>query len=126
MAQPEALVYDAIRTPRRKGKKDGSLHGTKPINLADGLIDAAQERNPSLDPNQIDEAWSDGRFANSVVPVRDRNGAILDRDEVIGPESSVEGLARLNSSYTSVGRDAGFDSVATFGQAIELAHENEG
>ena len=29
----EAYVYDAIRTPRGKGKKDGSLHEVKPVNL---------------------------------------------------------------------------------------------
>src|SRR4051812_15849506 len=55
MAQPEAFVYDAIRTPRGKGKKDGSLHGTKPVDLVVGLIDALQERNPSLDTNRIDD-----------------------------------------------------------------------
>ena len=55
MAQPEALVYDALRTPRGKGKKDGSLHGTKPVDLVVGLLDAVRERNPNLDPNRIDE-----------------------------------------------------------------------
>ena len=38
----EAFVYDAIRTPRGKGKKDGSLHEVKPINLLTGLLTELQ------------------------------------------------------------------------------------
>ena len=45
----EAFVYDAIRTPRGKGKKNGSLHEVKPVDLVVGLLDAVKERNPSLD-----------------------------------------------------------------------------
>ena len=51
----EAYVYDAIRTPRGRGKANGSLHGTKPIDLVTGLIHALQERNPGLDPATIDD-----------------------------------------------------------------------
>ena len=36
----EAFVYDAIRTPRGKGKKDGSLYEVKPVNLLAGLLTA--------------------------------------------------------------------------------------
>lgn len=51
----EAYVYDAIRTPRGRGKANGALHGTKPIDLVVGLIDALRERNPGLDPATIDD-----------------------------------------------------------------------
>ncbi|MFJ6792896.1 acetyl-CoA C-acetyltransferase [Streptomyces sp. NPDC091268] len=51
----EAYVYDAIRTPRGRGKANGALHGTKPIDLVVGLIHALQERNPGLDPAAIDD-----------------------------------------------------------------------
>jgi acetyl-CoA C-acetyltransferase len=240
MAPAEAFVYDAIRTPRGKGKKDGSLHGTKPVDLVVGLLDAIQERNPSLDPHRVDDvvlgvvtpigdqggdiaktaalaaglpetvsgvqlnrfcasgleavnqaasrvrsgfedlilaggvesmsrvpmgsdggawasdpatafatafvpqgigadliatlegfrredvdafavesnqraakAWANGYFSHSVVPVRDRNGVtILDRDEFIKPDSTVEGLARLKPSFAGIGEQAGFDNVA--------------
>jgi acetyl-CoA C-acetyltransferase len=236
----EAFVYDAIRTPRGKGKKDGSLHGTKPIDLVVGLIHEIQERNPSLDVNRVDDvvlgvvspigdqggdiaktaalaaglpetvsgvqlnrfcasgleavnqaasrvrggfedlilaggvesmsrvamgsdggpwatdpatafstsfvpqgigadliatlegfsredvdafavesnqraakAWADGRFARSVIPVKDQNGlTVLDHDEFIKPESTVEGLGRLKPSFAGIGQQAGFDSVA--------------
>ena len=51
----EAFVYDHIRTPRGKGKKVGSLHEVKPVDLVVGLLDEIQTRNPSLDPHRIDD-----------------------------------------------------------------------
>lgn len=51
----EAFVYDAIRTPRGRGKADGALHGTKPIDLVVGLIHEIQARFPDLDPAAIDD-----------------------------------------------------------------------
>jgi len=51
----EAYVYDAIRTPRGKGKKGGALYGTKPISLVVGLIDEIRRRAPSLDPALVDD-----------------------------------------------------------------------
>jgi hypothetical protein len=41
----EAFVFDAIRTPRGKGKKDGSLYEVKPVNLLAGLLTDLQQRN---------------------------------------------------------------------------------
>jgi acetyl-CoA C-acetyltransferase len=236
----EAFVYDALRTPRGRGKSTGSLHEVKPVDLVVGLLDAVQDRNPGLDVNRVDDvvlgvvspvgdqggdiaktaalaagypdtvagvqlnrfcasgleavnqaasrvrggfedlilaggvesmsrvamgsdggawaadpatafatsfvpqgigadliatiegfsredvdtyavesnhraakAWADGRFAGSVVPVRDRNGlTVLDHDEFIKPESTVEGLAKLKPSFAGIGDQAGFDWVA--------------
>ncbi|WP_431038190.1 acetyl-CoA C-acetyltransferase [Streptomyces sp. P6-2-1] len=51
----EAYVYDTLRTPRGRGKANGSLHGTKPIDLVVGLLHALQERLPGLDPAAIDD-----------------------------------------------------------------------
>ena len=51
----EAFIYDAIRTPRGKGKPGGALHGVKPIDLAVGLIGAMRERFPDLDENRISD-----------------------------------------------------------------------
>ncbi|RYE55261.1 MAG: acetyl-CoA C-acyltransferase, partial [Rhizobiaceae bacterium] len=67
----EAFVYDALRTPRGKGKKDGSLHEVKPVDLVVGLLDAVQERNPSLDPNRVDDV-----VLGVVSPVGDQGGDI--------------------------------------------------
>ncbi|MER6401017.1 MULTISPECIES: acetyl-CoA C-acetyltransferase [unclassified Kitasatospora] len=51
----EAYVYDAIRTPRGRGKANGSLHGTKPIDLVVGLIHELRRRFPELDPAAVDD-----------------------------------------------------------------------
>ncbi|WP_326609661.1 acetyl-CoA C-acetyltransferase [Streptomyces scopuliridis] len=51
----EAFVYDAIRTPRGRGKAHGALHGTKPIDLVVGLIHELRRRFPGLDPAAIDD-----------------------------------------------------------------------
>ncbi|QKW10213.1 acetyl-CoA C-acetyltransferase [Streptomyces sp. NA04227] len=51
----EAYVYDAIRTPRGRGKANGALHGTKPIDLVVGLIKELRTRFPNLDPAAIDD-----------------------------------------------------------------------
>ncbi|MFE9421597.1 acetyl-CoA C-acetyltransferase [Kitasatospora sp. NPDC006697] len=51
----EAYVYEAIRTPRGRGKAGGALHGTKPIDLVVGLIKEIQQRLPGLDPAAIDD-----------------------------------------------------------------------
>ena len=234
-----ALVYDAIRTPRGKGRPNGSLHTVKPIDLAVGLVEAIVERNPGLEPGRIDDlvlgivsphgeqgadmaratalkaglpdtvagmqinrfcasgldavniaaqkvasgwedlvlaggvesmsrvpmssdggpwwldpatnhatgfvpqgvgadliatlegfsrtdvdayaarsqelaaaAEADGRFARSVVPVRDINGqVVLDREEFIRPGTTVETLAKLKPAFALPG-DVGFDAVA--------------
>jgi len=50
----EAYVFDAIRTPRGKGKKDGSLHEVKPVNLLAGLLYELQRRN-DLDTAAVDD-----------------------------------------------------------------------
>jgi acetyl-CoA C-acetyltransferase len=50
-----ALVYDAIRTPRGKGKPSGSLYTTKPIDLTVGLMREMLDRNDTLDPNRVDD-----------------------------------------------------------------------
>jgi acetyl-CoA C-acetyltransferase len=236
----EALIYEAIRTPRGKGKANGSLHRVKPVSLVVGLLHELTARHPGLDPATIDDvvlgcvtpigdqgadiartaalaaglpdtvagvqvnrfcasalesinlaaqkvasgwdqlvvaggiesmsrvpmgadggawamdpetaydtyfvpqgisadliattegftrddvdayavrsqelaaaAWTGGRFAKSVVPVRDRNGAIiLDHDEHMRPGTTVESLAKLPPSFAAIGDMGGFDAVA--------------
>jgi len=51
----EAFVYDAIRTPRGRGKANGALHGTKPVDLVVGLIHELRRRFPGLDPAAVDD-----------------------------------------------------------------------
>ncbi len=67
----EAFVYDAIRTPRGRGKKTGSLHEVKPISLVTGLVDELRKRNPTLDTDGIEDL-----VLGSVSPVGDQGGDI--------------------------------------------------
>ena len=236
----EAFIYEAIRTPRGRGKANGSLHSVKPVSLVTGLIDEMRTRHPDLDTNQVDDlilgcltplgdqganiaktaaiaaglpdtvagmqinrycssgleainiaaakvrsgwdqmlfaggvesmsrvpmgsdggpwamdpetayttyfvpqgisadliattegfsrddvdayaarsqekaaaAWSSGRFTKSIVPVKDINGVtILDHDEFMRPETTVESLSKLNPSFAAMGDMGGFDAVA--------------
>jgi acetyl-CoA C-acetyltransferase len=59
-------------------------------------------------------AWAEGRFAKSIVPVRDINGlAILDRDEHMRPETDMQSLGALKPSFKDMGETMpGFDAVA--------------
>ncbi|MFH5773914.1 acetyl-CoA C-acetyltransferase [Paracoccus broussonetiae] len=59
-------------------------------------------------------AWTENRFAKSIVPVIDQNGlTILDRDEYMRPGTTVEDLARLKASFKEMGEMMpGFDKVA--------------
>ena len=68
-SKTEAFVYDAVRTPRGRGKPTGSLHGVKPISLVTGLIDALRERNPGLDPAAIDDL-----VLGVVTPIGEQGG----------------------------------------------------
>ncbi len=57
-------------------------------------------------------AWDEGFFAGSVVPVRDRNGlTILDRDEHLRPNTTLESLGKLEPSFRDQGERFGFDDV---------------
>src|ERR1700750_3248008 len=67
----EALVFDAIRTPRGKGKSNGSLHGTKPVDLVVGLMHEMLIRNDKLDPNRVDDV-----VLGCVSPVGDQGADI--------------------------------------------------
>src|SRR4029079_13910379 len=69
--QPQAFVYDAIRTPRGKGKANGSLHEVKPVDLVVGLLDEIRTRNPSLDPARVDDV-----VLGVVSPIGDQVGDI--------------------------------------------------
>jgi acetyl-CoA C-acetyltransferase len=58
-------------------------------------------------------AWNNGYFARSVIPVKDQLGQILlAKDEHPRPETTMQTLAGLNASFAAMGAMAGFDAVA--------------
>jgi acetyl-CoA C-acetyltransferase len=58
-------------------------------------------------------SWENGYFKNSVTRVKDINGiTILDRDEHMRPETTMQSLASLNPSFVQMGEAGGFDAVA--------------
>ena len=52
---PDAYIFDHVRTPRGKGKKDGSLHEVTPIRLATQMLEAIRDRNKGLDTREIED-----------------------------------------------------------------------
>jgi acetyl-CoA C-acetyltransferase len=114
----EAFIYEAIRTPRGKGKK-GSLHGTKPVDLVVGLIEEIKARHPGLDPKVIDDI-----ILGVVSPVGDQ-GAVISRtaalaaglpDTVAGTQINrfcASGLEAVNLAAQKV--RAGWDSLLLAG-----------
>lgn len=59
------------------------------------------------------KSWEDGRFKDSVVPVKDVNGiTLLGKDEHMRPTTTMQTLAQLNPSFVQMGEMAGFDAVA--------------
>ena len=66
----EAYIIDAIRTPRGKGKKDGSLHEVKPISLLTTLLNELKERH-NLDTSQVDDI-----VLGCVTPIGDQGANI--------------------------------------------------
>ena len=66
----QALIFDALRTPRGKGKADGALHSVKPVNLVAGLLTALQQRT-SLDTRQVDDV-----VLGCVTPIGDQGADI--------------------------------------------------
>ncbi|HET9412822.1 MAG TPA: acetyl-CoA C-acyltransferase, partial [Pseudolabrys sp.] len=66
----DAFIYDAIRTPRGRGKADGSLHEVTALNLAGQTLTAIKERN-KLDPTLVDDV-----VLGCVDPVGEAGGDI--------------------------------------------------
>ena len=103
----EAFIYEAIRTPRGKGR-NGALTEVKPLNLVTGLIDEMRSRHPNLDENMISDV-----VLGCVSPVGDQ-GADIARTVVIaaGMPDTVGGF-QLNRFCAS-----GLEAVNTAAQKV--------
>jgi acetyl-CoA C-acetyltransferase len=103
----EAFIYEAIRTPRGKGR-NGALTEVKPLNLVTGLIDEMRVRHPNIDENMISDV-----VLGCVSPVGDQ-GADIARTAVIaaGMPDTVGGV-QLNRFCAS-----GLEAVNTAAQKV--------
>ncbi|MEE4212125.1 MAG: acetyl-CoA C-acetyltransferase [Parvularcula sp.] len=72
----EAFIYDAVRTPRGKGKPDGSLHEVTPVQLAAQVLQALRDRN------ELDTRYVDDVILGCVSPVGEQ-GADIARTAVL-------------------------------------------
>jgi len=104
MADP-ATSYDAYIVPQGIGADlIATIEGFSREDV-DAYALRSQERAAA--------AWSGGYFAKSIVPVRDQNGLlILDHDEHMRPDTTMEGLAKLKPAFEGLAAMAGFDDVA--------------
>ncbi|MGN6609570.1 MAG: acetyl-CoA C-acetyltransferase [Jatrophihabitans sp.] len=110
----EAFVYDAIRTPRGRGKDTGSLHSVKPISLVTGLLEELRKRNPELDPANVEDV-----ILGVVSPVGEQ-GADIARTAALaaGYENSGPGF-QLNRFCAS-----GLEAVNTASQKVRSGFED--
>ena len=83
----DALIFDAVRTPRGRGKADGGLHEVTPVRLAAGVLEALRERN------DLDTALVDDVVMGCVEPVGEQ-GANITRTAVLdaGYDHRVSGV----------------------------------
>src|SRR3712207_4622455 len=76
---PEAYIYDAVRTPRGRGKKDGALHEVTALSLATQVLEQLRDRN-DLDTSKVDDV-----ILGCVAPVGEQ-GADIARTAVLNAE----------------------------------------
>jgi acetyl-CoA C-acetyltransferase len=114
----DAFIYDHLRTPRGKGKKDGSLHQATPVWLLRGLLQALQQRH-ELDTSLVDDV-----VLGCVTPLGEQGAdiartAVLDADwaqTVAGVTQSrfcASGLESVNLAAAKVA--SGFEDLVVAG-----------
>jgi acetyl-CoA C-acetyltransferase len=105
MAMDPQVAYNSYFVPQGIGADlIATLHGFSREDV-DAYAVASQHRAA--------QAWENGYFSRSVVPIRDHVGEIaLDHDETIRADASMESLGSLNPAFAMMGDQAGFDDVA--------------
>lgn len=109
----DALIFDAIRTPRGRGKATGALHEVKPVTLLTGLLNTLQERN------QFDTQDVDDIVMGCVTAVGDQ-GAVIAKTAALaaGWNDDVAGMV-LNRFCAS-----GLEAVNTAAMKVRSGWEN--
>ncbi|MFN3547333.1 MAG: acetyl-CoA C-acetyltransferase [Mesorhizobium sp.] len=95
----DAYVYDAVRTPRGRGKKDGSLHEVPAVRLAAKVLEAVRDRN-GLDTSQVDDI-----VFGCVDPVGEA-GSVIPRAAVFEAGYATEAPGIQLSRFCASGLDA--------------------
>ena len=90
----DAYIYDAVRTPRGKGKKDGSLHEITGLSLATQVLEALRDRN-DLDTSKVDDV-----ILGCVTPVGEQ-GADIARTAVVWAQPALSTAVRAMSAPCS-------------------------
>ena len=103
----EAFIYEAIRTPRGKGK-NGALTEVKPLNLVTGLVGEMRSRHPNLDENMISDV-----ILGCVSPVGDQGGDIARTVVIAAGMPDTVGGFQLNRFCAS-----GLEAVNTAAQKV--------
>lgn len=109
----EAYVYEAIRTPRGKGKSSGALHGVKPIDLVVGLIQELRRRFPDLDEDRISDV-----VLGCVTPVGDQGMDIARTAVNVAGLPDTVGGVQLNRFCGS-----GLDAVNTAAKGVRAGFD---
>ncbi|MFB6722312.1 acetyl-CoA C-acetyltransferase [Kribbella sp. NPDC056345] len=110
----EAFLYDAIRTPRGKGKPTGALHEVKPIQLITGLLAEYRARNPQLDPAVIDDV-----VLGVVTPIGDQGMDIARTAVLMAGYPNTTGGVQLNRFCAS-----GLEAVNQAAQRVRSGWED--
>jgi len=110
----EAFVYDHLRTPRGKGKKDGSLHEVKPLDLVVELLDEVRNRNDGFDPARVDDV-----VLGCVTPIGDQGGDIAKSAAIAAGYPETTAGVQLNRFCAS-----GLEAVNQAAQRIRSGWED--
>jgi acetyl-CoA C-acetyltransferase len=110
----EAFIYDAIRTPRGRGKKTGSLHSIKPVDLLVGLIHELRTRFPDLDEDRISDV-----VLGVVTPVGDQGMDIARTAVIVSGLPDTVGGVQLNRFCAS-----GLEAVNVAAQKVRSGFED--
>ena len=95
----DAFVYDAVRTPRGRGKKDGSLHEVPAVRLGAKVLEAVRDRN-GLDTSKVDDI-----IFGCVDPVGEA-GAVIPRASAFEARYATEAPGMQISRFCASGLDA--------------------
>src|SRR5260221_12799941 len=100
---PDCFIYDAVRTPRGRGRSDGALHEVPPLDLAAHVLGALRDRN-DLDTGLVEDV-----VLGCVMPVGDQG-------------SCVGRIAALNAGYAETAAGVQINRYCASGlEAVNMA-----